>query len=79
MMNILKVGERDLVTCVQFFPDCIRFMALISSGSSRNIQIFLVDAGDFEVFSYWFIPIKGIIWVFSYKGVQLVDWIYGVN
>ena len=53
-------------------------MALLSIRSISSIQIFLIDAVNFEVFSKRVIPIKVRVWVLCYKGVQLVNWIWGV-
>ena len=59
-------------------PDGISIMALLGSEGSSSIRLFWVDAVNFEVFRNRFIPIKVIIWFFTYKGVQWVNWIRGV-
>ena len=69
MKNIIKVGTGDLGTCIQLCPDGISIISLLSSGRSSSIQIFGGNLVNFEVFSNHVIPIKGRIWIFSYKEV----------
>ena len=78
MNNINNVGTGDLGYCIQLWPDGIRIMALLSSGSSSSIRIFWSEVVNFEVYSKWVVPIEGSIWFLFLKWVRWVNCIRGV-